>query len=389
MRTTASCGGLKTYFSNAVPAQASFHILHLSTPLSWRGGEQQLAYLMGELRERGVTQVLLAPKGSKMADYGRREGFPLVEFKRSFSLNPLLAGLIKRTCRERRIDLIHTHDSHAHTAAVLSASLGNRTPIVVSRRVDFPLKTSGLGLWKYRHRAVKRVLCVSGFIESLVRRELPSERVTTVHSGIDPRRFERTASAASLRQEFGLSPAATLIGTVAALAPHKDLFTFLRTAKILTDRGIEAHFFIIGKDDGEGDRLKALAQQLQLTDRLSFTGFRSDVPQILPQLDIFLFTSKTEGLGTSVLDAFAAGVPVVATAAGGIVESVLHEQTGLLAPIGDAEHLAGEVQRLLADPELRTHLPAGAKEHLQQFTKSATAARTLAVYREVVEPNRS
>ena len=99
---------------------------------------------------------------------------------------------------------------------------------------------------------------------------------------------------------------------------------------------------------------------------------------------MFLMTSETEGLGTSILDAFAAKVPVVATAAGGIPEMIIHKKTGMLAPIKDAENLARNVNELLANANLRAELIAGAYQHLQSFSKEQTALKTLEIYKEIL-----
>jgi glycosyltransferase involved in cell wall biosynthesis len=103
-------------------------------------------------------------------------------------------------------------------------------------------------------------------------------------------------------------------------------------------------------------------------------------PIFFPELDVMLITSETEGLGTAILDAFACKVPVVATAAGGIPEIVIHQQTGLLAAVADASGLADAVTNLLTDANLRNSLIAGATAHLQNFSREATAAKTLREY---------
>lgn len=95
-------------------------------------------------------------------------------------------------------------------------------------------------------------------------------------------------------------------------------------------------------------------------------------------------TSNEEGLGTSVLDAFLAGPAVVATAAGGIPEMVIHERTGLLAPVGDATALAIQIERLIKNGELKKQVVSGAAEKVKHFSKEATASKTFAIYQEVL-----
>lgn len=372
---------------------ANLHLVHVSTARTWRGGEQQLAYLLTHLREMGVAQTVCCPKSAPLAAWAHEHRFTVQTFRKRTSVDVFAARRLRGYCQKHSVTHVHTHDSHAHTTAVLAASVwGNDVPVIVSRRVDFPVKRAPLSRWKYNHPAVRRIVCVSDFIAHITAPALRDPSVlTTVHSGIDPTRFP-AAPTGKLRAELGLRPDQPLVGNVAALADHKDLFTFLRTARRLLDRPTfrarTPHFVLIGRDDGEGFALRRYAAELGIAnEQLTFLGFRRDVPELLPDLEVFLFTSKTEGLGTSVLDAFACGVPVVATAAGGVPESVLNEQTGLLAPVGDAEQLAAAVLRVLSERDVRETLTAGARRHLENFAPEATARRTLTVYRTTTISN--
>lgn len=358
--------------------------MHVSTPKSWRGGEQQLAYLYEELNTLGIAQHILCARGSKMEAYCKQNNYPHTTQHKRSAVSSLFAKAVKQVCRQTGANIIHTHDSHAHTFAVMSASLyGNKVPIVVSRRVDFPVSSSPLSRLKYNHKSVKRIICVSDCIKEITAPSIRnSEVLTTVHSGIDVNKFGHQ-NTGKLRSEYGIAEDVLLIGNIAALAPHKDYHTFVETVVRLNASGINAKYLIIG----EGDERSAIEHQLDetgLTDRVVMTGFRKDIPEILPELDVFLITSETEGLGTSILDAMACRVPVVATRAGGIPEVVIHEQTGLLAKVKDADGLAQQVQRILDDETLRNQLVAGASEHLKNFSRQATARKTLEVYREIL-----
>jgi glycosyltransferase involved in cell wall biosynthesis len=115
-----------------------------------------------------------------------------------------------------------------------------------------------------------------------------------------------------------------------------------------------------------------------------FLGFREDARNLIAGLDCFLFTSKTEGLGTTVLDAMSAGVPVVATRAGGIPEMVIHRQTGLLCEIGDVQSLSGSVLEMLQNHELRNQCVQQARDLLHSFSVDEMARKTLGLYKEVL-----
>jgi glycosyltransferase involved in cell wall biosynthesis len=176
-----------------------------------------------------------------------------------------------------------------------------------------------------------------------------------------------------------------LVGNVAALAGHKDHFTFLDAAKVLLDGGLDARFVAIGDGPLRGE-IATYLRQRGLEGRVTLAGFRADVPEILPELDVLMFSSKEEGLGSSLIDAYLCRVPVVATAAGGVPEIVADGVSGLLSPVRDAGALAANVRRVLGDAALRARLVEGGLRQAEALSVEPMAERTLAVYREVLAP---
>lgn len=359
-------------------------ILHISSAKTWRGGEQQLAYLVQELQQKGIHQIIFCVQDAAMHQFCQTHQIPFQTYQKRSSINPLVARQIKAICKKQSIDIIHTHDAHAHTFAFIAATLfRNKTPIVVSRRVDFPIKKGWLSYQKYNHPSIKKIVCVSDAIRQITSPDIKDKsKLEVVYSGIDLERFPYPASSI-LKTAYNIPSDVALIGNVSAIAPHKDYFTFVDTVEILVKQNLKVHFFIIGKDDGEGNQIRSYIQQKNLQNHITLTGFRNDIPKILPDLDVFLITSKTEGLGTSILDAFACSVPIVATNAGGISELVIHNQTGLLTEVGNAEALARHVHSILNDKELKQRLVSSAGVHLKKFTKEETAERTLELYKDL------
>ena len=143
-------------------------------------------------------------------------------------------------------------------------------------------------------------------------------------------------------------------------------------------------FIIVGSGPLEAE-LRSLATELGLEDRVVFTGFRKDADRIIASLDVFAFSSRMEGLGTVVLDAFSLGVPVAATRAGGIPEMVEDEKTGLLSPPGDPEGLAGNIIRLLGDEALARRLTGAALRLVREnYSIDLMAEKYRRLYREMV-----
>jgi glycosyltransferase involved in cell wall biosynthesis len=212
------------------------------------------------------------------------------------------------------------------------------------------------------------------------------ERCVTVYSGIDLKKFEGIVNDHRLRKEYNTSDSTILIGNTAALEKEKDLFTFIKTISLLIKEKINVHGVLIGEGSLRQE-LTEFAKTLNIASDIVFTGYRNDVRECLAGLNVFMITSEEEGLGTSVLDAFAAGIPVVATNAGGIPEMVIHEQTGLLANVKSDQQLAENIKRLITNSALQKSLTAAAAQKLHEFSKEEMAKKTFEVYKLVVSEN--
>jgi glycosyltransferase involved in cell wall biosynthesis len=382
------------------------NVLMISTPDSWRGGERQAAFLSEELRKMALNITVLCPVHSPLAEYWKKksvEGIPVsptqrlphlsgsdewievIYFTKPHLLSLQFGRKIKSICKRKKIDLIHVHDAHAHTYAFLSAWIfGNKTPLVVSRRVDFPVRNSRMSHMKYNHSSVKKIICVSEKIKKITGKSIKDKgKLDVVYSGIDTDVFNNRQSKNILHRELNLSPDIKLIGNFSALAEHKDYFTFIDAAKILSEKNDKLRFIIAG-DGPLKEEVKSYCEKQGMKDMVYFIGFRKDVSEILPELDIFLMTSKTEGLGTTLLDAFACRIPVVTTDAGGITEFAKHEFNSLVAPVQNAGLLARHVIRILDDVMLRTRLIINACETAKKFSKKTMAEKTLQIYTEVL-----
>ena len=362
----------------------SLSVMHLSSEKGWRGGEQQIAYLIGELNSLGVNNHVVCRAGSAFHEYCIKKSIPHTSrpFTNSYEVSSAIA--IKKLCQKLSIDIVHMHSSRGHSIGFISSLFGNSSKLILSRRVDFPVKGNWFSRWKYNHPNIERIVCVSDKIREVMLPSIKNSSVLhVVHSGVDIGRFEQQGNI--LREEYTLSHATKIVANISALADHKDYFTFLNSVLEFKKNGIEnIKFFIIG----DGELRSPIEQYIEahgLTDDVIMTGFRTDINQIFHEIDVFLMTSKEEGLGTTVLDAFANKVPVVATAGGGIPEMVKHEQTGLLYSVGDAQGLASGVRRVLDDSKFASQLTSNAHHLLsEKFTKERTASKTLDIYQGVV-----
>jgi glycosyltransferase involved in cell wall biosynthesis len=191
----------------------------------------------------------------------------------------------------------------------------------------------------------------------------PARKVRVVPNGVDVDRFHPRWPSQALRGELQLPPAAPVAGIVAALRPEKNHPLFLAVAQRVVAQVPEAQFLIAG-DGPERQRLEALSRDMGLSKTVRFLGTRSDVPEILSLLDVFLLTSHMEANPVSILEAMSSEKPVVATRVGSVPETLLEGQTGYLVAPGDAEAMAARVIELFRNPEQAARLGRAGREHV-------------------------
>jgi glycosyltransferase involved in cell wall biosynthesis len=357
--------------------------LHIDTARTWRGGQNQVLTTLMGLRALGQRTMLVAHSEGELRQRAA-EGLDLMPLAPKTEMDLTAAWRLSRIVKQLKPDIIHAHDPHGVAMAALALSMSTqlaKPPLVVARRVDFHLRGNSLSRWKYRQ--VDCFICASEAIrQMLVGDGVPATRAVTVHEGIDIERVER-AEPAKLHGEFWLPHQAPLVGNVAALVPHKGQRHLIDAAKAVLPQVPDARFIIAG----EGELRPALERQIKdshLEKHVLLAGFRPDVLSLHKAFDIFVMSSVTEGLGTSLLDAMAAAKPVVATRAGGIPEVVADGETGILVPPRDHDAMAEAIVRLLKDEALRRQMgEAGRARARSLFSAERMVQNTLNVYQRV------
>jgi glycosyltransferase involved in cell wall biosynthesis len=222
--------------------------------------------------------------------------------------------------------------------------------------------------------------------EALIANEgIPAGRVGVVYNGIDLKRFSlRHAERNELRRELGLGPGTLAVIQVARLDYLKDHVTAIRTVGRVVRQIPDVRLLLVGEGP-ERPAIEAQVEQVGLTEQVRFLGLRKDVERLLQAADLFLLTSISEGIPLTVIEAMAAGLPVVSTRVGGVPEVVEDGMTGLLAPSRDDEALALAILKLAADPTLRTRLGyVGRERACSSFSESQMADRYRALYEEML-----
>jgi len=356
--------------------------LHIDTARTWRGGQNQVLVTVLGMRAAGHRAALVAHPAGELRQRAA-EGLELVPLAPVTEMDLSAAFRLARVVKQLKPDVVHAHDPHAVAMAALGLSMGTgpQPPLVASRRVDCHIKGNAFSRWKYRQ--VDCFVCASDLIRRmLIGDGIPEDRTVTVHEGID---LERIAAAPPIdpHAEFWLPHGAPVVGNVAALVAHKGQRHLIAAAALALREVPDARFVIAG----EGELRPALERQihdLRLEKHVLLAGFRPDVLSLHKGFDLFVMSSVTEGLGTSLLDAMACGKAIVATTAGGIPEVVVDGETGLLVPPRDDAALAGAIVALLKDPGRRAAMGRAGFERVRRlFSAERMVQETLRVYSRV------
>lgn len=351
-------------------------VAHIDTERTWRGGEQQAQSLIQALIERNACgNYVVCKRKSAFSERIKDLHLPTLEIAPFGEWDFAAAHLINRFLKENQIDVIQAHTSHGLGLAIFSA-MGTEIPVIATRRVDFHLRRNPFSRWKYK-RASRIIAISNGVKRILMEDKIPEEKIVVIRDGIDFKRYEKIRP--FRKREFGISESTAVIGQVAALVGHKDQATFIRAIALLKNDIPDLKAFIIG----EGELRRSLERQIDtlgLRQTILLLGFKKDVLNYFSLFDVFCLSSKEEGLGTSILDAMALGVPVVATETGGIPEAVIDGVTGYLAKPRDPRSLAQTLLKAIRDHGKNQAILDQAKEKAREFDIAHTTSQTLALY---------
>jgi glycosyltransferase involved in cell wall biosynthesis len=348
-------------------------ILHVNAETTWRGGENQVFLLASGMQQHRACAVACVP-GSPLAERLTKSGVPIHVIPSDRGVRAIWA--LRRIIRQLKPAALHAHTSRAHQLCLIAA-LGSGLPVVVTRRVDFPLKRGPFAGWKYRGQSVRFVAISRAIQDVLLAGGVPAKRISVIPSGVDFALLDAVPPS-DVRREFALPADALVVLNVAALSDHKDHATLLRAWVQIERAHPRAHLLIAG--EGELRReLEELISSLGLQ-RARLVGYRSDVPGLLKGSDLFVMSSHLEGLCTSIMDAKRCGLPVVATRAGGIPEVVDEHSGGLLVPVRDPAALAHGLAVYLTDASRRQRDALIARQDSARFSADAMVRAYLEFY---------
>ncbi len=363
-------------------------VLHVEAGMHLYGGALQVVFLLRGLRARGIDCVLACPTGSAIAT----EAAPharVVEMKMRGDADIGLTGRLRKLIREVRPDVVHLHSRRGSDVWGALAGRLEGVPVVLSRRVDNPESRFVVNL---KYRLYDEVVTISeGIRQVLLSEGVPPAKVHCVLSAVDTERYRPDRSHMRWVQDtFGVADGELTIGMVAQFIARKGHVTLLDALPdvLAQHPGLKVILF------GQGplwDEINARVKgDVLLSKHVQLPGFRKDLDRVLPCLDVLAHPAHMEGLGVSLLQAAACGVPLVGGRAGGIPEIIQPGLNGELITPGDTAALVRELNRLLGSAELRQRYgQAGRQWVVERFSVEAMVEGNLGVYQLAMAKRRA
>ena len=355
------------------------------------GGGQMHVLLLSKYLDKNEFDVTIAtePHGY-LVDEAKKVGIPTlpITISNSFSIKTLLK--MKRQLRQNDFDILHTHGGTAgfwgraaatlnrsprakihtyHGLHYLSEAHEGRRSFQLADRLALPFTTKLI------------CVCESDFKKGLAAKIVTEKKGVVIHNGIELEKFSHQTKREDLRKEFGVGKDEIVFGTVGRLHKQKAQDILLRAFRMVADQRPNVRLWIVG--DGElRSGLERLAQELGIVGKVNFLGERTDIPELLSAMDIFVLSSLWEGQPIVLLEAMASSKPVVTTNVDGIPEIVEDGKSGLLVEAGAAESLSLAMERLLVDSQLRKEFAVKGRDRMSaKFTARHMAERVAQLYR--------
>jgi len=346
-------------------------VLQYITPSGIGGAERHFLTLCLKLRERGHRVIAVCPQGRPLSRELEAAGLHPRLPRSTGKADPAMVARLSVLIKRKQVDLVHTHLS---TASLLGAT--------AARLAGVPCLATVHGLnHRFCFRLADRLIAVSRAVKDhLIEQGEPAGRIEVIYNGIDLFHWEALESQTEARRALGLPQEIVLVGSVGRLSPEKGHAVLVEAAAGLP----QLHLLLVG-DGRERGRLRRLAVRLGMSERITLAGFLPDTRTATNAIDVFALPSLKEGLSISLLEAMAAGKPVIASRVGGVPEAVMEGFTGLLVTPGDAPALAGALRTLLFDQELRRRMgEAGRKRAKEVFDLKQMLDQTEEIYYKLI-----
>lgn len=359
-------------------------VLQISSARDWAGGEVHTFLLCKELSNSGCKVTLACRPNSVLSKIFYKEGLNFFCIPLFNSVDILSAFLLALYCWIKKIDIIHVQIARDTWLAYGAKILCPRVKIVFTRHVLYPLKYSKCH--KYLYNNIDKVIAVSHAVKDVIvgQNIIPESKISVIYNGIDLEKF-KYASGNKIIQELNFSEKQRLVGVIGRITPEKGQDIFIKSIPLILKDHPDTKFLIVGSDTEKyTEKLNLLANELGIPDKVVFLGVRSDIPDIMKMLDVFVLSSLSEPFGLVLVEAMAAGIPVVATQAGGAREIIVNNESGILVEPSNHEDLAAAVSNILRDNELAKKLNTAGKERAKIFEADMMSSKTYELYKELL-----
>jgi glycosyltransferase involved in cell wall biosynthesis len=362
-------------------------ILHTESSLGWGGQERRTLREILALSSDSFRAILACQPESRIGQEARGKKLPVELVKMRGNFDPLAVVRLLWLVHHFSVDIVHTHSSADSWMASAAAKISPRRPKVVRTRhlnASFNIRLI------YSFMA-DRVITVGGSTRQYMIREkgIPPDKVMTIPTGIDLSMFDAEEVQGDLRQELGIPSQAPVFGTVSVFRRLKGHQVLLEATPEILRAVPEARLLLAGEGPQEKNLRKKI-EELGIGKSVLMPGFREDVPRVLNTMDVFVFPSLQEALGTAILEALAMRRAVVASRVGGIPEIIEDGKTGYFIDPENSTDIAEKVIHLLKNPELRLQMGDRGRRFVETHYDHRLMVRRLEdLYRELVEIRRS
>jgi glycosyltransferase involved in cell wall biosynthesis len=364
-------------------------IVHIAKITGIHGMEKHLLSLLPELNKHyEILFIILHESEKPINEYINllhHRGVTVYPVKIGFHIDPLCFGKIYSLLKKINPAIVHTHLIHGDVYGICAARCAGITSIVSTRHNDdtFRLNPGISALNSFLDKKISKIISISGWIARFVKKyeAVPSKKITTIYYGMAALQTALTES--SVRDEVGFSKEHIVLGIIARLVEQKGHRYLIEAFASAIKKNSNLKLLIVG-DGVLRSSLESYVRKEKLDGIIRFTGYRSDVADVLAALDIFVHPSLWEGFGLSILEAMAMGKPVIATNVSAIPELVEDGVTGLLVKTKDSTSLAQAIVTLSLDASLRKKFgQKGQEKFEQQFSTDRMVQQTVNVYKEL------
>jgi glycosyltransferase involved in cell wall biosynthesis len=361
-------------------------ILHTEWSSGWGGQEKRIIQESLEFIKRGYRMILACQPGSGIYAAAQDKGLPVIGLRMRTGIDPLAIAGCMGIIRKHSIELVHTHSSVDSWCCSMAARLSS-VPVVRSRHLSTPISTNWFSYFLYMKLADRVITSGETIRKTMIEvNGYDPHKIVSIPAGVDETIFSPRINGPSVREGFHIRPDDFLLGVVAVLRSWKGHAYLLEALKSLQEKIPSIKLLIVGSGPQEKN-LKDYIANNDLTGRVTMTGYREDVPQILKSLDLFILPSYSNEATSQVIpQAMAMGIPVISTFAGGIQEVVTNGVTGMLVPPRDSRALSEAIYWAYQNRGEMAKMAERAGEFiLKDFTVTRMIDKTEKVYRELLD----